>query len=85
MTRNTHPGRHCFFYDGIAASDANENRHPQVVVAELAETHGFRVLAAVPQSMFDGWDFWIDVGGQGPAPKVTPYFKAKAWKPLGEV
>lgn len=84
MSVNPYPRQHRFFYDMHAASDAGEHHHPQSVVRGLAHTHGFKVLDAVPQSLFDGWDFWIETVDDGPAPVITPYFKAAAWKPIGE-
>lgn len=70
------------FFHAYAAYDVGEKRHPLTVMQELAERHGFRTLAAVPQSLFDGWDFWIE---ECAAPVAAPYLLDYPWKPIGQV
>lgn len=41
------------WYCGYASHDANENRHPQVVMRELGITYEL----GIPQSIADGWEF----------------------------
>ena len=65
------------------AHDAGETRHPQTVVSELAESIGFTILAAVPQSLFDGWDFWVEF--EESVKDIGPLFRGYPWKPVGQV
>ena len=81
---NTHPHQHRFYFCGQSASEAGENRHPQLVVRELAAVFGFKIIGAVPQTITCGWDFWIEMVNGGPAPLLTTFFKAASWKPVGE-
>lgn len=70
------------FFDMFDAHKAGEDRHPQDVMKELAEAHRFRILAAVPQSLFDGWDFWIEFDEP---PELPPLFRGNLpWKPVGQ-
>lgn len=78
------PGQSYCFYCMQSASEAGENRHPQTVVRELAATLGFRILDAVPQSLFSGWDFWIEVE-EGKTVTLPSYLKVHKWKPTGQV
>lgn len=77
---NTHQAR--VFFDMYKANDAGENRHPVTVVEELSKTLGFKILNRVPQSLFDGWDFWIEFDKP---PKLPEYFRSGIkWKRIGE-
>lgn len=77
---NTHQAR--VFFDMFLANEAGENRHPVTVVEELSKTLGFKILNRVPQSLFDGWDFWIEFDKP---PKLPDYFRAGIkWKRIGE-
>lgn len=62
--------------------DEPSGEHPQVIMASLAKELGFEVLAAIPQSIFDGWDFWIRFPGE--PPEMPNYFRPVPWKPVGE-
>ena len=63
---------HLFFYS-LAAHKNGEDRHPQIVMNEMAEELGFVILDKIPQSMHDGWSFWIE--GENLAQHVLPdYF-----------
>lgn len=71
------------WFDGIGAYKCDEKRHPQVVMKELGEKHSFSVIGAVPQSLGDGWDFWIEWPGW---PLYLPsYIAIKGWEPVGTV
>jgi hypothetical protein len=48
----------------------------------MAASLGFRILGAVPQSIADGWDFWIEFDGE---PTFPDYFTKRPWKPIGQV
>ena len=76
----SNPSQRRVFFHGQSASEAGENRHPQIVMTELAQRHGFRILSAIPQSMHDGWDFWIE----GSAPIILPYLLDYQWKSIGQ-
>ena len=75
-------GQLLVFYSGWSADKCGEKRHPQIVMRDLAREHDFEILAAVPQSIADGWEFWIEWEGW---PLYLPeYIGVKAWKPIGE-
>ena len=81
------PNQHHRFYCMQSAADAGEHRHPQQVVRDLAATHGFTVLGAVPQSIADGWDFWLEYAGNahdGTAPAFPAYLRPAKWKPINQ-
>ena len=84
------PNQHHRFYCMLSAADAGEHRHPQQVVRDLAATHGFAILGAVPQSIADGWDFWLEYDANGDyddstePPAFPAYFRAASWKPINQ-
>lgn len=43
-----------------AAHDSGDDRHAQVIMRELAARHGFQIVQAIPQSLFDGWEFVVE-------------------------
>jgi hypothetical protein len=69
------------FYDLIEACEYGEKRHPVVVMEELAKKYGFKILDRVPQSLFDGWDFWIEFEE---LPNLPPIFRDVPWKRVGQ-
>ena len=77
------PGQQYCFYCLESASEVGEDRHPQTVVRELAATLGFRVLGSLPQSLFTGWDFWIEMD-ESKTVTLPSYLKAHKWKPIGQ-
>ena len=44
------------FYNMWSAHDAGVDCHPQTQMDKL----GISYYRSVPQSMYDGWEFWID-------------------------
>ena len=84
------PNQHHRFYCMMSATEAGEHRHPQRVVRDLAATLNFVVLGAVPQSIADGWDFWIEYDANGDyddstePPAFPAYFRAASWKPINQ-
>lgn len=77
------PRQRRVFFHLQDAHESGEKRHPQIVMRELAATHGFTILAAVPQSLFDGWDVWIE---EPEGERVDrPYLLDYPWKPVGQV
>lgn len=48
------------FFNYLTMQDAGENRHASLVMQELGDKLGFKVIGAVPQTLFDGWDYWIE-------------------------
>jgi hypothetical protein len=79
----SNPQQARIFFDMFAAQDAGDNRHPQVIIKEVAARLGFSVLGSVPQSMFDGWDVWIEFSEA--APDVGPFFRDVPWRSVGSV
>jgi len=69
------------FFDMIDADKVGEHRHPQIVMKEISEKHHFKIISCVPQSLFDGWDFWIEFDT---FPELPPLFRKVDWKPVGE-
>ena len=73
------------FFDLISAHLSGESRHPQIVMKELSRQFDFTILDAVPQSLFDGWSFWIEFNRE---PKDLPpqYFReGVGWISIGTV
>lgn len=60
---------------------AGEERHPQIIFKELAEKLEFKILASVPQTMFDCWEFWIEFKEY---PELPDYFYQNGWSPVGQ-
>jgi len=44
------------FYNMWSAHDVGVDEHPQTQMKKL----GIKVYRAIPQSLFDGWEFWVD-------------------------
>ena len=70
------------FFCGWSANNVGEKRHPQIVMAELAKKYNFKILACVPQSIADGWDFWIE---SDEIMDLPDYLCDFIWKPVGKV
>lgn len=71
------------FFCMYTADENGETRHPMIVMRELAEQHNFKIITAVPQSLFDGWDLWIEYDIE---PKLPDYFtEGIHWTPIGSV
>lgn len=68
----------------MSADDAGEHRHPELVMRELAERLGFRIVEAIPQSIADCWWFWIEFDGEPPSLPAT-IFTGRQWLPVGTV
>ncbi len=75
------PKQMILFFDLRTAYEYGEKRHPQIVMRELAEKYHFTILARIPQTFFDGWDFWIEFETM---PMLPPIFRHVPWKPIGE-
>jgi hypothetical protein len=82
-TNPSNPFQRRVFFHLWHAQDAGETRHPMAVMRELAEANNFGILAAVPQSLHDGWDFWIEESANAPA--LPSYLLDYPWKPVGQV
>jgi hypothetical protein len=74
---NSHRAR-AFYY---CRPDAPSG-HPETTMRKLADRLGFRILASIPESLFDGWDLWIAFDGAPPS--LPAYFIEVAWKPVGQ-
>jgi len=68
------------FYDLRTAQESGESRHPQIVMKMLAENLGFEILGALPQTAFDGWEFWIEYNT---IPKLPKYLDLHPWTEVG--
>lgn len=76
------PNQMSLFFCSRTADDLGENRHPQIVMRELSEKHGFKVIGKTPQSLFDGWSFWIEYDKK--EPKDLPrYLRDVSWSEVG--
>lgn len=64
-------GERRVFLNLWSAYDAGDKRHAQIIMAELAERHGFKILEGIPQSIADGWEFVIDANGDVPWPSFV--------------
>ncbi len=80
-TNPDNPKQRRLFFDMIDAYEFGEKRHPQIAMKELAEKCKFKIIGCVPQSLFDGWDFWIEFDEE---PILPPIFRSVPWKPIGE-
>lgn len=54
--------------------------HPHEVILKLIP-FGSKVIGAVPQSMFDGWDFWLELDGNYNAHDLIDDY---VWKPVNQ-
>lgn len=68
------------FYDLIDASRAGEDRNAMVVMREMADAMGFKLLGSTPQSIMEGWDVWI---GFDAAPVLPDYLRSVPWRSVG--
>ena len=73
------------FYCLRTAFDHEEMRHPSIVMDEIAERCNLKVLGKIPQTAFDGWDFWIEVEDSRDVLVLPPFLMDYGWKPVGEV
>ena len=64
-------------------SEAKISGHPQEIMKKLAEENGFKILESVPQSLLDGWDFWIEF--DTPPSTLPNIFRDVEWKSVGSV
>lgn len=71
------------FYDFYTAYDVKEDRHPELVMKELSKKHNFTILFSVPQTIADGWDFWIEFKQKPNLP--TLFRDGITWKRIGQV
>ena len=71
----------CTFLCTRTAYEDGEKRHPQTIMRELSEELSFKILRAVPQIAFDGWEFWIEFDNK---PKLPKYFRKISWELIKE-
>ena len=72
------------FFCMYSARDNKEDRHPQIVMNDLAIKHKFKILGAVPQTAFDGWDFWVEFDDIEEIHELPPLFRFLEWKPINQ-
>lgn len=83
QTNPANPKQRRLFYDLMSAAfECGEERHPQTVMRELSTRLGFTILGAVPQSLFDGWDYWVEESRPVDYPKFLQ--RSVPWKSIGE-
>lgn len=61
------------FYD---LWDAGEG-HAQIRMRNLSDKLGFKILGSQPQSLFDGWEFWVEFEGTIAWPE---YIRVLPWQ-----
>jgi len=55
------PKQRRLFYHTIAAEEFfHGEMHPTTGMNYLATIYNFTILKAVPQSMYDGWEMWVE-------------------------
>ena len=59
------------FLSYISAYNLGEKRHAQIIMKELSIKHGFVITESIPQSVGDGWEFFIEFDK---TPKLPDYF-----------
>lgn len=69
------------FFSYEAAFRAGEKRHASEIINELAAGQNFKVIGAVPQTLFEGLDYWIEFAS---APELPNTFRDVPWKPVGQ-
>ena len=72
------------FYCMFEAMECEENRHPIDVMMELEIKHNFIIKYKIPQSMFDGWDFWVEFEDPKEIDLLPKLFRNVGWKPIGQ-
>jgi len=68
-----------FFSYMSAALEYKENRHADIVMKELAEKNNFKVISKVPQTLFDGWEYWIEFDEE---PELPGFVENVIWEPV---
>lgn len=70
------------FFSMYELWDLNIKGHPRTIMDQLSKEMNFKVLDAVPQSLFDGWDFWIE--GENLDQMDFPiYIRDVPWRAIG--
>ncbi len=65
----------------IKQAECGNSERPQNLMRRLSNELDFEILGAVPQSMFDGWSFWIRFDKE---PDLPDMFRDKIkWVPVG--
>lgn len=78
---NNHQMR--LFLCSYMQADAKINGHPQEIMKKLSKENGFKILASVSQTIFDGWDFWIEF--DTPPSNLPNIFRDVPWTRVGSV
>jgi len=72
------------FFCMFRAVKAGQHEHPVDVMNKLSVTLNFKILDKIPQSLFDGWDFWVEFKDPKGAEMLPPLFRDVSWKPIGQ-
>lgn len=68
------------FYHLQSADEAGLTGRAQKNMQLLADECGFRVIGSLPQTLFEGWDFWIEFDD---LPELPDFMRDAPWKPIG--
>ncbi|WP_207285222.1 hypothetical protein [Pseudomonas sp. FW300-N2A2] len=69
------------FYCLRSADDAGESRNAWVVMRELSESLGFKLLDSCPQTIAEGIDWWIEFEVY---PELPAFVYPARWKRIGQ-
>ena len=74
------------FYDLLSAVyEDKEVRHPLIVMRLLEVQYEFKIIGKIPQTLFDGWDFWIEAENiEQVLSQLPKYIKNVPWKGVNE-
>jgi len=75
------PSQARVFYSLNSADDAGERRNAWVVMRELSESLGFKLLDSCPQTIAEGIDWWIEFETY---PKLPAFVYPARWKRIGQ-
>jgi hypothetical protein len=79
----TNPGNpkqaRVFFSYMSAMIEHNETRHADIVMKEIADKNNFKIIGKVPQTLFDGWEYWIEFDKE---PELPGFVRNINWEPL---
>ena len=72
------------FYCMFEARVLEEGGHPVDVMMGLAIKHKFKIIDRIPQSLFDGWDFWVEFEDSKEIDLLPKLFRNIEWKPINQ-
>ena len=72
------------FFCMFKAMELEENGHPVDIMMGLAIKHKFKIIDRIPQSLFDGWDFWVEFEDPKEIDLLPKLFRNIEWKPINQ-